>query len=326
MEINLQNLDALFLGFNQAFQKGFTKPPSFFERICTVVPSSKRQEMYPWMGRSTKFREWMGDRAIQAIERHGYTITNRDYEDTVGVDRNDIEDDTWGTLSPLFEQLGWDAAVHPDTLIATMLTNAINNIDNPSAAGAVVSYDGKTLFSATGHPAGLAGGAVTNYPNCDAGGSGSFWYLLDISRPLKTLIFQRRKPYAFTRMNTEQDEKVFMARLFRYGVDARVNVGCGFWQFGFASNQDLSNSINYSNALAKLQQIKTDAGLPFGAGSMRGPGNLVLMVPPSLEETARRLLFADLVAGGAGGRGTTTGPQSNIWKNSAELMVNSYLS
>jgi phage major head subunit gpT-like protein len=326
MEINQTNLDALFVGFNQAFQKGFTKPPTFYEKICMIVESSSRRETYPWMGRSTKMREWLGDRVIQALERHAYTLINRDFEETIGVDRNDIEDDIWGTLSPLFENMGWNAAVHPDRLVADLLNNATGNIDAPSNANAVLAYDGVTMFSAVGHPVGPAGGAVTNYPNADTAGSGPYWFLFDVARAIRAVIFQRRKPYTFTRMNTEQDEQVFMRRQYRFGVDARVNVGVGFWQLCYTSNQDLSNSQNYANALAAMAKIKTDAGDPFGAAAMRGPGNLILMVPPALEETARRLLKAELVAGGAGGHGATSGPQSNIWMNSAELVMNPYLS
>ena len=41
-------------------------------------------------------REWIGDREIQNLSASDYTIKNKDYELTVGVDRNDIEDDTLG--------------------------------------------------------------------------------------------------------------------------------------------------------------------------------------------------------------------------------------
>ena len=325
MEINAANLDALFLGFNQAFQKGFTKPATFYEEICMVVPSSSRREEYPWMGRSTKMREWLGDRVIQSLERHLYSLQNRDFEETIGVDRNDIEDDIWSTLSPLFENMGWNAAVHPDQLLSTLLNDATAEIDAPSNANAVLAYDGVTMFSASGHPVGLAGGAATSYANADTSGSGPWWFIFDVSRPMKSVIFQRRKPYTFTRMNTEQDEQVFMKRQFRFGVDARVNMGVGFWQLCYCSNADLTNSNNFEKGRAALRAIKTDAGDPFGAAAMTGEKNLVLMVPSSLEGPALRLCHAELVAGGAAGPAGTGGPISNIWKGSARPVVNTYL-
>jgi len=77
MEITTANLTALFTGFDVIFQRGFEKPPSYYERIATVVRSASRQTTYPWLGRTTKFREWLGDRVIQALEAHSYTIVNK---------------------------------------------------------------------------------------------------------------------------------------------------------------------------------------------------------------------------------------------------------
>lgn len=71
-----------------------------------MVRSASRQTTYPWLGRTTKFREWLGARVIQALETHQYTIVNRNFEDTVAIDRNDIEDDTYGAYEPIIEQLG----------------------------------------------------------------------------------------------------------------------------------------------------------------------------------------------------------------------------
>ena len=60
MEITTANLTALFTGFDVIFQRGFEKPPSYYEKIATVVRSASRQTTYPWLGRTTKFREWLG--------------------------------------------------------------------------------------------------------------------------------------------------------------------------------------------------------------------------------------------------------------------------
>ena len=57
MEISAANLTALFTGFDVVFQRGFEKPPSYYEQITSVVRSASRQTTYPWLGRTTKFRE-----------------------------------------------------------------------------------------------------------------------------------------------------------------------------------------------------------------------------------------------------------------------------
>lgn len=321
MDISAANLTALFTGFDVVFQRGFEKPPSYYESICSIVRSTSRQTTYPWLGRTTRFREWLGDRVVQALEAHSYTIVNKNFEDTVSIDRNDIEDDTYGVYEPIIEQLGWDTKVHPDMLLFQMLKNAVNAIDNPSAPGAVVGYDGKTFFSAS-HPVGPAGraDADASVGNVNSSGAGPFWFLVDASRAIRPFIFQLRREYAITRMSSLSDEAVFNRREFRYGVDGRANTGVGLWQLVYASNLDLSNPANYGAARAAMRSVKTDGGVPFGALSSRK--GVYLLAPPALEEVARQLLNSEFMAGAGASSGV---PTTNIWKNSADLIVSEYL-
>jgi phage major head subunit gpT-like protein len=313
MEISAANLTALFTGFDVVFQRGFNKPPSYYEQISSVVRSASRQTTYPWLGRTTKFREWLGDRVVQALETHQYTIVNRNFEDTVAIDRNDIEDDTYGAYEPIIEQLGWDTKVHPDMLLFAMIKNAVNN---PSE---VVGYDNVPFFSAN-HPVGLLGQADSTASNINSSGSGAYWFLLDASRVIRPFIFQLRREYAVTRMTTITDEAVFNRREFRYGVDGRANTGVGLWQLAYASNTDLSNPTNYGAARAAMRSFTTDAGQPFGALSSRT--GVYLLVPPTLEEVARQLLNSEFMAGAGASANVAT---SNIWRNSADLIVSEYL-
>jgi phage major head subunit gpT-like protein len=317
MEITAANLTALFTGFDVIFQRGFEKPPSYYERIATVVRSTSRQTTYPWLGRTTKFREWLGERVVQALEAHAYTIANKNFEDTVSIDRNDIEDDNYGVYEPIIEQLGWDTKVHPDSLLFAMMKNGV------ATPASVVAYDGQPFFSAS-HPVGPLGASGdardTTASNINTSGYGQFWFLVDASRALKPFIFQLRREYMFTRMNTLTDEAVFTRREFRFGVDGRANTGVGLWQLAYASNTDLSNPANYGAARAAMRTIKTDAGLPFGA--LTSSKSVYLIVPPSLEEVASQLLHSDFMAGAGA---SSTVPTTNVWKNTAELIVSEYL-
>lgn len=317
MEITAANLTALFTGFDVIFQRGFEKPPSYYDKLATVVRSTSRQTTYPWLGRTTKFREWLGDRVVQALETHSYTIVNKNFEDTISIDRNDIEDDNYGVYEPVIEQLGWDTKVHPDVLLFSMIKSAV------SSPSSVQSYDGQPFFSAT-HAVGPMGAAGdvrdTTASNINSSGSGDWWFLIDASRALRPFIFQLRREYTMTRMNTLTDEIVFNRREFRFGVDGRANTGVGLWQLAYASNTDLSNPTNYGAARAAMRSIKTDAGTPFGA--LTNPSSSYLLVPPSLEEVARQLLHSEFMAGTGASATVAT---SNIWKNSAELIVSEYL-
>jgi phage major head subunit gpT-like protein len=255
---------------------------------------------------------------IQALEAHSYTIVNKDFEDTISISRNDIEDDSYGVYEPVIEQLGWDTKVHPDSLLFSMIKNAVTT---PSS---VVGFDGQPFFSAS-HPVGPLGAASdtrdSTASNVNTSGSGPYWFLLDASRAVRPFIFQLRREYAMTRMNTLTDEAVFTRREFRFGVDGRANTGVGLWQLAYASNTDLSVPTNYGAARAAMRSIKTDAGVPFGA--LTSPNDVYLLVPPALEELGAQLLHSDFMVGAGGSSSVTT---SNIWKSTATLIVSEYLS
>lgn len=64
-------------------------------------------------------------------------------------------------------------------------------------------------------------------------------------------------------MTSQADENVFMRDEYLYGVDARANMGFGFWQQAFGSNQDLTPE-NFNHAYAAMTGLKSDEGRPLG--------------------------------------------------------------
>ena len=239
-------------------------------------------------------------------------------ENTVAVDRNDIEDDQYGVYEPIIEQLGWDTKVHPDVLLFGMIKLAT------TTPADVLAYDAANFFGS--HNYGPLGTVLGTNVNLDSGGAGPYWYLIDASRAIRPFIFQLRREYVVTRMNSMTDERVFAAREFRYGVDGRANVGVGLPQLAYASNQDLSNPDNYAKARAAMRGFKSDSGVPFGA--LSSSAGVQLLVPPALEEVARRLINADIVPQAVSNTTPAVsgvGTSSNIWKSSAEVIVSEYL-
>ena len=141
--INQATLGAAFNGFKTIFQQAYDGAASSLEKLAVVVPSSARQEEYKWLGQFPGMREWIGERVVKDLAVEGFTIKNRDFEATVSVDRNDIEDDAIALYKPLFQQLGESARQHPDELIFDLLVQGFVQ----------TCYDGKTLY-ATDHPNG----------------------------------------------------------------------------------------------------------------------------------------------------------------------------
>lgn len=279
MQVSRATLNTLGVAFNAAFKQGLGQAPSQYERIATVVNSTTASNEYGWLGKLPGMREWIGDRVVNGIATHGYTIKNKSYELTVGVDRNDIEDDNVGIYTPLMQNMGESVGAQPDQLSFGLLKSGIST----------ACYDGQNFFDAD-HPVLSAAGKEVTQSNLDASGSGTYWYLLCTGRALKPLIFQNRKAPQFVSMDTETDEAVFSRKEFRYGVDCRRNVGYGFWQMAYASNSPL-DAENLQAAYTAFTERTGDHGRPLGLVPD------LLVVRPSLKFKAAEILTANQIAG-----------------------------
>ncbi|WP_157879078.1 Mu-like prophage major head subunit gpT family protein [Pararhodospirillum photometricum] len=117
MIISQASLSAITTGFRVLYQGAFDAAPSDWDKIATEVPSTTRQQTYAWLGTTTRFREWVGDRVYQNLGAHQYAIPNKSWENSIEVNRDDIEDDQLGVYRPLVTQLAQDAKTHPDELV-----------------------------------------------------------------------------------------------------------------------------------------------------------------------------------------------------------------
>lgn len=273
--INQGNLANLFTGFKAHFNTGFRSSKPMWDRVATLVPSATKTEDYAWLGQFPKLREWIGDRQVKNLSAAKYSITNKPFEGTVAVNRDDIEDDQYGVYAPLFAEMGFGAAIHPDELVFDLLSKAFTTN----------CYDGQFMVD-TDHPVGA--GVVSNH----GGGAGSAWFLLDTRRPLKPLIYQKRKDYNLQVLQDEKDEAVFMRKEYRYGVDARCNVGFGFWQQIWGSKTAL-DATNFDAGVAAMMAFKSDEGRPLGIMPD------LLVVGPGNRAAAKALIEAEQLASGA---------------------------
>lgn len=137
MIVNQQTLRGIYVGFNTLFNKALEGVTPLYTEIATVTPSTTESETYAWLGDIPGMREWIGDREIQNISASDYTIKNKDFELTIGIDRNAIEDDKIGLYNPSVQMLGQSAAAHPDDLIFKLLAEGFSE----------KCYDGQPFFS-----------------------------------------------------------------------------------------------------------------------------------------------------------------------------------
>lgn len=292
MIINAENLAAVRTGFSTAFAKGLGQAKPLYQRVTTVVPASTKEQKYGWLGKVPNVREWIGARIVQNLSQGDYAIREKPWELTIGVDRDDIETDNIGVYAPLFEEMGQSTGAFWDMLVWPLLKDGFTT----------PCYDGQNFFD-TDHPVLDAAGQTVTVANTD-GGAGAPWFLLDVSRALKPIILQKRKDFKFVARDKDTDDNVFDLNEYKYGADARANVGFGFWQFAWGSKQTL-DAAHYEVARAALSGMKGDHGRPLGIS-----GNL-LIVGPTNEGAGRKLLQSQLVNGG----------ESNPWAGTAELLV-----
>jgi phage major head subunit gpT-like protein len=293
MIINAEALARLYTGFTAVFNAAFQGTETWYERVAMTVPASTRILDYKFLLDFPMVREWLGDRQISSLEPKAYQVENKDWEATIEVERNDIEDDQLGFYNPIVAALAQEAKKHPEKLIADLMM----------AGFTTACYDGQYFFD-TDHPVGTK--SLANF----AGGTGTAWYLLDTSRAIKPFIFQLRRAVQLVRMDRPDDEQVFMRKKFRYGVDYRGAAAYGLWQLAYASKQTL-NAANYAAARAAMMALSNAEGRSLGLRPH------VLIVPPSLEAQAREILQAQFIIGDP----TAGGSKTNIWQGTADLLV-----
>lgn len=127
MLVNKSSLNQVFTGIKTVFNNALKAETSDWMDTGMRVPSSTKMEDYAWLSRFPKMRKWTGDKVRKAIEAGKYTAVNEDWEATVEVDRNDIDDDTLGIYSVQAQGAGQSAAELPGDIIDDLKNNAFTN-------------------------------------------------------------------------------------------------------------------------------------------------------------------------------------------------------
>lgn len=270
-------LQTLRTKVDAAFQQGLLQAEPLYMKVATVVTSDSRFNTYGWLGAMPTMREWIGARVIHSIKEHGYIITNRTFENTVGISREDVEDDTIGTFLPMVEMFAQNAREFPDELVFQLFTSGFNS----------ACYDGQNFFDLA-HPVNEkhdGTGAVTSVANVatDANYFGGTWFLLDTTKPLKPMIYQERRALALNTLFNPTDPAAWTKNEYQFGADIRCEAGFGFWQLAFANQRELTYQTLW-DSYQKMKAFKSDGGKKLKVNP-----NL-LVIPSNLEQTALKLL------------------------------------
>ncbi len=154
MSVGIQNsYTVIGRGLKASFIKAYDNgedPKDVMAFIMETV-STGRDEEYGWLGNSPKMREWLGDRKLTKLNSFDYKLKNKDYEATLDVLRNDIDDDRLGNYKVRINDLAEQARIHPRALFFTALIEGTTEL----------CYDGSPFFSAS-HQDSEASGQQSN--------------------------------------------------------------------------------------------------------------------------------------------------------------------
>lgn len=108
-------------------------------RLGMLMPSDQKTETYAWLGNSPVMREWAGGRDIKQLIEQVFTVTNKKYEATLGIARDDHRRDKLGVINNRIAQLSQRTVTHWASLASTIIINGESTL----------CYDKQNFFSAS---------------------------------------------------------------------------------------------------------------------------------------------------------------------------------
>lgn len=152
--VNKATLDGLARNIKTTFQKALDIAQTNWQETTMLVPSTGSENDYKWLTGWKGMKKWIGDKVINALKANNYVVANDDYEDTIEVDRNDIEDGNLGGYSVQAAASGESAGLLYDELDAEVKNGAFTN----------KCYDGQFFYD-TDHPVENADGEIVSVSN-----------------------------------------------------------------------------------------------------------------------------------------------------------------
>lgn len=119
---NASSLEALFVTFELRYQQMFAQTQTYADKLASTIPLTTATLRLPWIGRLPAMREWVGDRQISNAMSKVYEIVPKLFEQTVGLNKSQIDDDQWGLFaSNILPQMAMQAKKWPDYRIVDVI-------------------------------------------------------------------------------------------------------------------------------------------------------------------------------------------------------------
>lgn len=299
MALTAAELQALHTTLKARFNAGLAASPDDWKKIAKLIQSDSKSNTYAWLSQFPAFREWVGARLHKEVAETAYAVVNKKFENTIDVQRTDIEDDNMGHYGTIAESHGQAVKDLQNDLIFQAL----------KVGFASPCYDGQFFFD-TDHPV---------YPNEDGTGVAATvsnmqagvdepWVLMCTERAASPLYLQERIKPQFDAVTSAQNTGVFDLDVYSFGGRWRGAAAYGFWQCAFGSKAGLTVA-NFDAAYKGMMKMKGDGNRLLGITPD------LLVVGPDNQSAAEALLKAQQSANGA----------SNINYNKVKLVVTPWM-
>ncbi len=147
MLVNGSAIRSVFTGLSTQFHNALVAVPTDYQATTMTVPSNGSGVDYAWLSRFPKMRQWVGDKHIKALALGNYYVKNLDWETTIAVDRNDLEDDQLGIYNAQAQMAGQSAGELYGDIITSLKNAAFTGL---GMDGVAYYSDSHTLTSADG--------------------------------------------------------------------------------------------------------------------------------------------------------------------------------
>ena len=154
MLVNKSSLDSIFTGLKTIFNNTLKAQPGTWQATAMEVPSTGSGEDYAWLSRFPKMRKWVGDKFVKVLEAGKFYKANEDWETTIAVDRNDIEDDRLGIYNTQAMGAGESAAELRDIIVDSLKNGGFTQ----------TCMDGQYFYD-TDHPLKTSDGVASSVSN-----------------------------------------------------------------------------------------------------------------------------------------------------------------
>ncbi len=135
MKLTAETQAAISKSLSAVFATTLSKKQKDYRQVALEVQANTMSVDYRWLAAMPAMREWIGERQLKDLEGYTYTITKKNWEATIKIDRDIIQYDSLGIA-------GAQVAGMAD-LVIDHYNQMVFNLFNTNGA----CYDGKAFFA-----------------------------------------------------------------------------------------------------------------------------------------------------------------------------------